>query len=212
MYILCESGRIWQLVIDGWLKSQDLEEVPGLPQIFIRLVDGIIVLALCKVVDDILIVGSAEHIHEFYTALSEKFTVGRMHMDQTVIFNGLRIARESNVDVVYDMEEYFNSITTIDITRDRRKQSNSPCTDQENRRFFSLTGSLNWLGHGVLPQASFAASHLQQMMGNLTNSFLITANKVLLELNSLQSKATIKHPSSLADPSHPALSDAIQGK
>lgn len=35
-YCLVESGRIWQLLIDGWLSKVGIYQVPGLPHIFVQ--------------------------------------------------------------------------------------------------------------------------------------------------------------------------------
>lgn len=212
-YGISESGRIWQLVVDGWLHSQKFEEIPGLPQLFIlRDEKGRISMALCKVVDDILVVGSYDNITRFYESISARFTVGRYHRDQEVIFNGLRIRKTKAGHVIYDMISYFNEIRSIEIPRFRRKDPTSKCTEDERTQFLSLTGSLNWLGHGVLPQASFAASYLQQMTGNLIVGTLVTANKVLQEIKQLKPEATMLSPTKTGDETYLAFSDASQGK
>lgn len=58
------------------------------------------------------------------------------------------------------MEEYMINISQIDIGKDRRKQQNDICSKQEQNSCLELTGSLDFLGHGVLPQAGFIESHL----------------------------------------------------
>lgn len=211
-YGLTESGRLWQLVIESWLTSHSIDQIPGLPQLFVKRTSlGTISLALVKVVDDLLIVGPRTHIDEFHTAIAARFVVGRFLVDQPVVFNGLNIHRDGSGSVHYSMKDYFQSISPIDITRSRRKEQLSPCTPAEITSYLQLTGSLNWLGHGALPQAGFAASHLQQAVGRLTVSHIVTANKVLQELKALSPSATLLRPSSLTDPSYLALSDASQG-
>lgn len=211
-YGLSESGRIWQLVLEDWLSSQNIFEVHGLPQLFVRRhPDGSIALALAKVVDDLLLAGTASEITAFHTAISARFKVGRFTLDDDLIFNGLHISRDSSGNIKYDMIEYFSGIHPIPLSRSRRKEPLSPCTPVEITSFLELTGSLNWLGHGVLPQASFAASHLQQLVGRLTVAHLVTANKVLAELKSLSPSATMLLPLNLDNPSYLAFSDASQG-
>ena len=48
--------------------------------------------------------------------------------------------------------------------------------------FLGLAGSLNYFGHGVLAQASFAVSNLLQAVENLTVSDLMNSSMVLHEL------------------------------
>lgn len=207
-----ESGKICQFVIDGWLCEVFIYQVPGLPQLFVYQNSlSFIQLALCKVVDDILVTGSRQVIERFFNALSKRFKVGRVHIDPEVILNGIRIKRNSSSDRNYDLEEYFNSIHQIDIPPHRRKKHNYACIEAESLEFLSLTGSLNWRGHGVLSQASFAVSFLQKLLSNLTVSSLITPNKMLQEIKKLMPSATMPELSDFSDPCYLVFSDAIQG-
>ena len=72
--------------------------------------------------------------------------------------------------------------------------------------------SLNSLGHGVLLQASFAASYMQQTVGRLKVSNLIAANKLLLEIEKLDADIKFCSPQNLTvSPSYLAFSDASHG-
>lgn len=64
------------------------------------------------------------------------------------------------------------------------------------------------MGHGVLPQAAFAASRLQKSIDRLTVSRMVAAEKVFVELKSWASEAVIIQPSYLADRSYLSFSDA----
>ena len=110
------------------------------------------------------------------------------------------------------MKEYLQTVQPLNISRHRRKEQNSKCTKEDISRFLGLTGSLNYLGHGILPQASFAASHLQQMVGRLTVSCLVTANKTLAEIKNLDPSLVYKSLSKLDQPSYLAFSGASQGR
>ena len=110
------------------------------------------------------------------------------------------------------MDEYLLTIKPIELTRQRRKQQQALCTDQDKKDFLGLTGSLNFLGHGVLPQASFIASHLQQSLGHLTVGYLCTANKCLQEMRSLRPMLKYVQPTSIQSPTFVGFSDASQGK
>ena len=66
-YGTVESSRIWHLAVERWMSGQAIIEVPGLPQLFIkRRPNGGILPAICKVVDDFLMVGSQKYIDEFH--------------------------------------------------------------------------------------------------------------------------------------------------
>ncbi len=60
------------------------------------------------------------------------------------------------------MEEYMGTISKLDISRKRSKQHDHFATTEEITDFLGLAGKLNFLGHGCLPTAAFAASHLSK--------------------------------------------------
>lgn len=83
----------------------------------------------------------------------------------------------------------MQSIVLLQLAEKCRKQQSLNCTSAKPNEFLNLTGKLTWLGYGVLLQAAFSASHLQQSIGRLTVSQIVTANKVIAELKSLVPKA-----------------------
>ena len=211
-YGIVESGRKWQRVIDKWLKENEINEVPGMPQLFTKVGKDGLELALVKVVDDFLIAGSDEGIEKFHTEVSSRFTVGRFLRENGMMYNRLSIEVEKEGSNIIDMSDYMAKIHKIEIPRHRKKQPTSKCTKEEIRDFLALTGSLNYLGHGVLPQAAFAASHLQRSVCNLTVAHLVTANNLLDEIKTLVPRITFRRPSSIENPTYLAFSDASQGK
>lgn len=212
-YGLVESGRLWALEIESWMADNGLHQTRGLPQLFIRRnAANRVILIIAKVVDDLLIAGADADINSFHAEIDAKFKVGRVVRASRMMFNRLNIEQHADKSVSVDMEEFMDTIRPIDITRARRKQQEDKCTELEKKSFLALTGSLNFLGHGVLPQAAFVASHLQQLIGRLTVAHLVTANKALMEVKSLSPKILFRTPSLLASPTYLAFSDASQGK
>lgn len=92
-----------------------------------------------------------------------------------------------------------------------RKQQLSKKNSAELNVFLNLTKQLNWLGHGVFPQTAFAASQQHQSISRLTVSHMVTANKLLADLNLLVPKAIMLQPPNLVHPCYHSFSDAIQG-
>ena len=213
-YGFVESGRIWQLTVERWMKSQNLFQIPGLQQLFIqRDENSCVILAVAKVVDDFLIAGISSAIQKFHKEISRRFTVDRFLFGQALIFNRLHIRQEEDFSVYVNMKEYLQTIQPLEIPHLRRKEHNSKCKKEEVSNFLGLTGSLNYLGHGILPQASFPASHLQQMVGRLTVSCMVTANKTLARIKSLDPSLVYRFPRLLLDfPSYLAFSDASQSR
>lgn len=108
------------------------------------------------------------------------------------------------------MCEYFQPITPIDITRQRRKGHCSPWTPEERTIYQALTGSLNWIGHTVLLQACFSANYFIQNVGRLKVAHLVMANKVLQELNNLNPVGVIASPSYLDGPCYLAFQAPVK--
>ena len=124
----------------------------------------------------------------------------------------LYINQSDDGTVHFSIKEYLGTIKPLVATRERRKEFDSLCTAAELTAYQGLAGSLNFLGHGVLPQASFAASFMQQAVRPLKVSILITANKLLLEINKLEANITFRPPNNLGvTPSYLAFSDASHG-
>lgn len=81
-------------------------------------------------------------MERFCDNLSEHFKVGRIHIEQEVIFRGIHIKRNSSSDFTYNMEEYFNSIRQIDIPPYRRKEQNCAYTEAERLKLSVLSCSV----------------------------------------------------------------------
>ena len=114
--------------------------------------------------------------------------------------------------MLLNTEEYMTKITKIDISRERGKQYDGVATLEELTRCQELAGQLNFLGHGILPQAGFAASYLQQFVGVLRVSNLVEGNKVLHEITSLKPKRKYIRSRSLTGMQrYLFFSDASQG-
>lgn len=77
-----------------------------------------------------------------------------------------------------DMKNYIDKIQDLEVHRDLRKNLDEKCPDAEKTSFLVSTVSLNFLGHGADPQATSAASKLQQLFGGLTVRDLLTAQKL----------------------------------
>ena len=212
-YGIVESGRLWQLTIESWMSGQGIVPIPGMPQLFMTFGDGgNVSLAICEVVDDLQVVGSPREVNDFHTALAKRFEVGRFVVDRPLIFNRLHISQGNDGTVHIDMKEYMEKIEFPALSRERKKQFHERASPEELTAYLGLAESLNFLGHGVLPQASFAASYLQQAVGNLRVSDLISGSKVLNEQRGLTPQLKYCAPPMLdKDPSYLCFSDASHG-
>ena len=193
------------------------ETVNGFVQLFVvRRHREQIVLIIAKVVDHFLMAGSVEEMNRFHDQLSKLFKVGRFICDQDIVFNRPPIHQEPDCSVHISMDEYLSKISTIDLDSNRRKNPDGRFTPQEKETFLRLAGQLNWLGHGVLLQAAYVASLLQQWTSELKIRDIIDANKALQELRKLKPSLLYRSSSiqELSDPSSSLMpfTDASQGK
>ena len=145
------------------MSTQGFVQVPGLLQLFAKYNPaGSIELLVAKVVDDFLAVGVLPYINQLHEAISRRFIVGRYIVNKDLIFNRLHIHQEPCGSLSINMQEYVDKIIPIEVSKDRRKHHQDKCTAPELTSYQALAGSLNFLGHGILPQAAFAVSYLQQ--------------------------------------------------
>ncbi len=141
-----------------------------------------------------------------------RLEVGRFSQNTSLVFNRLHIKQHPNGDIELSMEEYMETISPLHLSRERKKKHDSDATQHELTAFLGLTGKLNFLGHGCLPMAAFAASHLQQKTGNLNVSDLRVANSTFNELRQVVPKLLYRSPEGIKSAKYLAFSDAAQGK
>ena len=133
-------------------------------------------------------------------------------MDKSLVFYRIHLQQNENFDVMANMSEYMTTIHPLDISRERRKQHDEKATENELKQLLGLTGRLNFIGHGCLPVAAFAASYLQQKISNLKVLHLKEANSALKEVQQIEPKLLFKSPDNHENPKYIGFSDAAQGK
>jgi hypothetical protein len=138
-------------------------------------------LILAKVVDDILLAGSSADTQSFYTALNSRFKVGRF-VCNAFIFNGLHIPQGDDFSIQFNINGFLGMCLPINLSPARRKSPDLPVESSERTAIQSLAGTLNFLGHGVLPEACYVASFLQQQLGSLRVEHLSMENRLLKDL------------------------------
>ena len=81
-----------------------------------------IVFVVCKVVDDVSVVGSRYAVTEFHKAPANRILVEWFVLDHPLIFNRLHISQDRDGIVHASMKEYKQKIQPLTLSRDRRKQ------------------------------------------------------------------------------------------
>lgn len=187
-YGVSEAGRQWATVIEDWLTNKmGMETVTGVSQLFIkRGAEGNIQMIMAKITDDLLFAGSKERMGQFVESIQARFSISKIIVDGPIDFNGCRITQDVHGNITMDMGAYTDSIKQMEITRNRRKESQHKATDEEYHEYRSLSGSIIWAGNGTLPQAAFTGSYMQQKAPNLRVQDLTEGNKMLKELKDMK--------------------------
>ena len=197
-YGIAEAGRQWQTACEAWLLSDAVgfERVHGVSQLFVlKNGKGNIRMLCAKVTDDFLISGAKEDIRWFDSQIRTRFKVGKSILDGKMNFNGAVITQSKDGSITLSMEEYMERVKPIDISRERRKQQESPMTEQELEQYRGMSGMLNWAGRAAVPAACFIASDMQQKLASPRVRHLCSANGMLAELKKLAPRILYKAPS-----------------
>jgi hypothetical protein len=118
------------------------------------------------------------------------------------------IVTDNDGSTTIDVAHYLAACSDIPLSAQRRKQQGDECTPDERTAFRNLCGKLSYLGATGMPQASFAASYLQQRLAYLRVSDLCEANVIMRNPRSLKAEIRFQNPSSIARVSVLAYSDA----
>lgn len=198
-YGIADAGRQWQKVVEEWMLTQaGLERVFGIPQLFVkRDKDGYISLIIAKVTDDFLLGGAIEQMQLFIESLKNRFIVGKTVVDGKIHFDGCEIKQDQEGSITMSMIRYLERLKPIVISRERRKQRMEMATQAEVKQYRSLACTLMYLGNGVLPQASYITSALQQWIGKVNVERLVQANEMLKELLNLKPWVMFRKPPSM---------------
>jgi hypothetical protein len=207
-YGLVESGRLWQLAIEKWIFARGLVFVPGALQVFVLRQSGTLKMLIVKVVDDILVCGPSDEIQAFYKDLSRTYKLNPLRTGSRVHFSGMDIVTDNDGSTTIDVAHYLSACSDIPLSAQRRKQQDDECTPDERTAFRTLCGKLTYLAATGMPQASFAASHLQQRLAYLRVSYLCEANVIMRNLRFLKAEIRFQNPSSIARVSVLSYSDA----
>lgn len=170
--------------------------------------DKRIVLIAVKVTDDILFAGKIPDLKHFAEEISARYKVRKIIIDDIINFNGCKISQGSIGNIIMDMTEFLLKLIPIKIEKQRRKSPDERATKKETESFRSLAGSLLWFGNAVMPQASCAASFMQQRITRMYVRDLIDSNSQLKQLRELKAQIRFKVPTLYTDLSVCSFSDA----
>lgn len=117
---------------------------------------------MAKVTDDFLLARTVEEMQEFVSALGTRFLVGKAVRDHKLYFDGCEIEQLETGSIRMPMVRYLERLNPVYLSRTRRKECNGRATAVELKQYRSLACTLMYLGNGVLPQAAYITSLMQQ--------------------------------------------------
>lgn len=121
-------------------------------------------------------------MEHFIEKLRKRFVVGKTVIDSKIHFDGCKVEQEPTGSIKMSMIRYLERLKPIAISRSPKMERRQRATPSELQKYRSLAFTLIYLGNGVLPQAAFVTSALQQMVPRVTVEQLVTANDMLTEL------------------------------
>lgn len=118
----------------------------------------------------------------FITEFKKYFNLGTIvKSPHKIRLDGGFIHVHENGDVDFTMQECLDSITPLEISRERRKQIHDKATVTEMNHYRAKAGQFCWLGMGAFPMGYYYVSYLQQCVGDLRARHLIAANGIIKE-------------------------------
>lgn len=212
-YIIVEAGRQWRQTVENWmLQDMQLERVKGISQVFVeRNTQHKICIIIAGVTDDFLCSCSIETITQFIKKLPNRFTVGKVIINEALLFNGCQIKQDTTCNIRMKMNRYMQRTKSVPMDRGRNNQRSELATRDETLRYRCLAGPLMYIKGGVLLQAAYWTPNMQQRLPHLRVLHLIDGNNTVKEPLSLQSYLTYFEPidvvnvvwSTFSDASHP---------
>lgn len=123
---------------------------------------GLNEIMLVKDFDELLITDDEDAAQTFLTKLEQRLKVGRIIRSSKLIYNKLRIERHPDKSTTFSMDESLPAIIPIKVACIRRKEATEPCTADEISARRRLAGELNYIRHGLLHPACFAALNISK--------------------------------------------------
>jgi Reverse transcriptase (RNA-dependent DNA polymerase) len=184
---LVDACRQWMLALQSFFSQIGLQMVtPLLPQVFVlRNKNAVPELVVAVVVDDILISAvSTDLLNWFKDQVQRKFTIGSFSTTP-FIYCGILVEDDGH-SISLSMKDY--QFDDIPLSRDWRKQWDSPCTVAKKKAVLSVAGRLNYLGCALSPVACRIASSTLQALPRFTVSDLSGFNAQLRAVRRVEAR------------------------
>lgn len=184
-YGLVEAPIEWFETMNDFLKSLGFDQLQSDP-CFWRLVRGTKTVAVISGhVDDFLFCGpdQDEEWQQIKTKIQQKFKWQEWEYND-FIQCGVRVTAHKDGGYELDQVKYLEEVSEIQITKERRKQTKEPITEQERTELRGLLGALSWHTSQVGYRFSaYVSLHLSEV-NQATVQNLIDVNSLLGKIKS----------------------------
>ena len=136
---------------------------------------GIIAVAT----DDLLHGGTAEHLQQM-EEIKKTYKLGKYQFGSRR-FTGKNFTVQEDGSILIEQEHYTKELKSIEITRNRKRQRFSPCTEQEISQLRGCLGALSWLAKETRPDLAGRTALLQQAFPQPRVRDLVEANAIVAE-------------------------------
>ena len=128
-------------------------------------------------VDDLLIGGTKEFFEKQFTQLKHKYPFKHVKQGEGE-FLGKVLEQRDDSSIVVQQKEYADTLESIHITKERRKEKDSETTSAKKTQMRGVLGEIQWLVTGSRPDLAAGCSLLQQKIAkDLIVQDLIEVNR-----------------------------------
>ena len=180
-YGLIDAPFLWYTAILEELLRLGFDQSPFDPCVFIlrdpvsRVPEGILGLH----VDDGLC-GGNQRFDKVIASLESKYPFGSKKV-QSFTFTGIEMFQHPNKSISLSQSSYVRAIDPIKISPERKKQGDSPVSEEEKQSLRALIGSLQFAAVHTRPDLSSRLSFLQSDINRATVDTLLQGNQTLHE-------------------------------
>lgn len=180
-YGLIDAPFLWYTAILEELLRLGFDQSPFDPCVFIlrdpvsQVPEGILGLH----VDDGLC-GGNQRFDKVIASLESKYPFGSKKV-QSFTFTGIEMFQHPNKSISLSQSSYVRAIDPIKISPERKKQGDSPVSEEEKQSLRALIGSLQYAAVHTRPDLSSRLSFLQSDINRATVDTLLQGNQTLHE-------------------------------
>ena len=157
-------------------------------------------------VDDGLFCGTPE-FYKKLDLLEKRYPFGSRKTQQFT-FTGLRITQHQDFSITVDQTKYVKEIEPIHVSTQRRKEPQSPVTEEERQHLRGLIGSLQYASTNTRPDLGSRLSFLQSNINSACVETLMDGNRTLQEAKKYADTCIRIQPIPLGDIRFLSFSDA----